>query len=182
MTPEGHDFHRWIDPAAGRGAPQGAHTLTASEPERAAIAKWLDVPSVPVLSAQMTLERAGAKEAFVSGTIKADVELVCGVSLEPFVQSFTIPVTASFRRTATHPQPQPDSTSSAPELDIDADEPREWLQSGIDLGALVAEELSLALPDFPRKPGAELPAGLTDPADEPPPNPFAILKGLADKS
>lgn len=181
MSEDGHDFHRWVDPA-GRAAPHGVHTVTTSEADRAAIAQWLNVPSVPALSAELAIERVGAGEASASGTIKAEVELICGISLDPFVQSVTIPVTASFRRTPTHALPKPDSISSAPELDIDTEEPREWTQSGIDLGALVVEELSLALPDFPRKPGAELPAGLTDPADEPPPNPFAVLKGLTGKS
>lgn len=181
MTPDGPEFHRWIDPA-GRGAPQGVHTVTSSPEERAAIAAWLDVPSVPALTASLTIHRTGAGEAVVSGAIRAEVELICGVSLDPFVQAFEIPVEATFRRAKAHETDAVDSASSDPEVDLDADEPREWTHHGIDLGALVAEELSLALPDFPRKPGAELPADPIDPADEPPPNPFAVLKGLTGKS
>ena len=180
MTADGLVFHRWIDPA-GRGAPQGVHNLTTSDAERAAIARWLEVPSVGALAAEMTILRTGAGEAEASGTIRAEVELVCGVSLENFIQTFEIPVKAVFRRPPAHALGDADSVSSAPEIDLDADEPREWTQHGIDLGALIAEELSLAIPDFPRKPGAELPADLAPPDEDAPPNPFAVLKGLADK-
>lgn len=174
-------FHRWTDPA-GRGAPQGPHIIAVTEAERAAIARWLDVPAVPALSAELTVQRTGSSEAEAKGAIHAEVELICGVSLEPFVQSFDIPVEAAFRRPPAHALSDADSIQTASELDLDADEPRDWTQHGIDLGALVAEELSLALPDFPRKPGAELPADPAGPDDDGPPNPFAVLKGLTGKS
>ena len=63
-------------------------------------------------------------------------------------------------------------------VNLDTEEPGEWRPQGIDLGALLAEELSLAMPDFPRKPDAEL-EGAPDeaPADEKP-NPFAALAKL----
>jgi uncharacterized metal-binding protein YceD (DUF177 family) len=181
MSADGLAFHRWIDPA-GRGAPQGAHAFTTTDAERALIAQWLDIPSVQALTAELTLQRTGASEAAVRGTIHAKAELICGVSLEPFIETLDIPVEAAFRRPPAHGLDAAESASGDPEINLDEDEPREWTHHGIDLGALVVEELSLALPDFPRKPGAELPGDLTDPADEPPPNPFAVLKGLADKT
>lgn len=174
---DGPAFHRWIDPA-GRGAPQGVHAVTASESERTAIAAWLGVPALPALSAALTVRRTGASEAEAAGAIHADVELVCGVSLEPFVQHFEIPVAAVFRRP---PSAAPESATGDLEIDLDADEPREWSRHGIDLGALIVEELSLALPDFPRKPGAELPEDAPEPAGDVRPNPFAVLKGLTGK-
>ncbi len=177
MTAPEPEFHRWIDPA-GRGAPNAGHDVSTTEAERAAIARWLDVPSVKALSAALDIRRSGSAEAEVTGAIKAEVELICGVSLDPFVQSFEIPVEAIFRRV---PARDADSDDGEMEFDLEADEPRPWTQHGIDLGALVAEELSLALPDFPRKPGAELPVELPETAEDKPPNPFAILKGLAEK-
>ncbi len=180
MSSENPVFHRWIDPA-GRGAPQGTHAVTTNEAERAALARWLDVPSLPSLSADLAIRRNGVSEAEVSGTIHAEVELVCGVSLENFQQRFEVPVQAVFQRTAAQTHKEADSAGNDPELDLEADEPREWTQHGIDLGALIAEELSLALPDFPRKPGAELPSGLDGEEEDAPPNPFAVLKGLTDK-
>ncbi|MFT3808642.1 MAG: DUF177 domain-containing protein [Micropepsaceae bacterium] len=180
MTDLEPGIHRWIDPA-GRSAPQGGHAVTTTEAERAAIARWLDVPAVKALSATLDIRRSGAAEAEVAGVIKAEVELVCGVSLDPFVQAFAIPVEASFRKAPAASTRLADSDAAEEELDLDADEPRPWTQHGIDLGALIAEELSLALPDFPRKPGAELPAELPEAADDKPPNPFAVLKGLTEK-
>lgn len=173
-------FHRWIDPA-GRGTPQAVHAVTTTPAEREAIARWLDIPALPALSAEITIQRTAATEAEATGTIRAQAELVCGVSLDPFVEGLEFPVTAVFRRPPAHALKEADSVSAAPELDLDADEPREWTQHGIDLGALIVEELSLALPDFPRKPGAELPVDLPPADDDAPPNPFAVLRGLTDK-
>ncbi len=173
-------FHRWIDPA-GRGAPQGVHAITTDEAERKALAVWLDVPSIPRLSAALTIRRTGASEAHVTGKIDADVELVCGVSLDNFVQHFEIPVEAVFRRPVGQTANPAESAPSDLDFDLDADEPRDWTQHGIDLGSLMVEELSLALPDFPKKPGAELPEDAPLEADAPRPNPFAVLKGLTGK-
>ncbi len=180
MSADTLTFHRWIDPA-GRGTAQAAHVIPTSEAERAAIARWLHVPGLPALTAELTVRRTGAAEAEAVGTIRAEVDLVCGISLDPFVETLEFPVNAVFHRSAAHPAKEADSPSAAPELDIEADEPRAWTQHGIDLGALVAEELSLALPDFPRKPGAELPVELASPEDDAPPNPFAGRRGLTDK-
>lgn len=180
MTAPEPEFHRWIDPA-GRGAPQAGHDVTTTEAERAAIARWLDVPSVKALTAALDIRRSGSSEAEVTGAIKAEVELICGVSLDPFVQSFDIPVEATFRRAPAVSAREADSAAGEMAFDLEADEPRPWTQHGIDLGALIAEELSLTLPDFPRKPGAELPVELPETADDKPPNPFAVLKGLAEK-
>ena len=43
----------------------------------------------------------------------------------------------------------------------------------IDLGAVLAEQLALALDPYPRKPGAVLPAAVADEAA----HPFAVLRG-----
>jgi len=180
MSAEGPAFHRWIDPA-GRGAPQGVHEVHSTEAERAAIARWLDVPAVRSLEAALAIRRTGASEAEAEGAIRAEIELVCGVSLDPFVQSFEIPVRATFRRPPAQSLSEIDSASTEGELDLEADEPRDWTQHGIDLGALIAEEVSLALPDFPRKPGAELPSDAAPAVEDAPPNPFAALKGLVEK-
>lgn len=171
------DFHRWIDPA-GRGASQNAQTLTTTDAERAEIARWLDVPAVHALTAEIAIRRSGSSEAEAEGRLKARVELVCGVSLEPFTETFDVPVQAVFRRPSTHVAHESGGEAA---IDIEADEPRDWTQHGIDLGAWLAEELSLALPDFPRKPGAEMPEQAQDEDDDAPPNPFAVLKGLTEK-
>lgn len=180
MTTPDPDFHRWVDPA-GRGAPHGSYALTTSEEERAAVARWLDVPSVRTLDARLEIRRSGSVEAEVSGKIRAEVELICGVSLDPFIQVLDVPVEASFRKAPTATGKLTDSDGTEAEIDLDTDEPRPWTQHGIDLGSLIVEELSLALPDFPRKPGAELPVELPEEVEDKPPNPFAVLKGLTDK-
>lgn len=168
-------FHRWIAPA-DKGAVRSVHRIEASEAERATLAEWLDIPAVNALTAELTVTRAGTDSAKVAGSFRADLTLTCGVSLDPFEQRIDGEIEHEFRR--------PDAVSRAGREDgevvvnLDTEEPGEWRPQGIDLGALLAEELSLALPDFPRKPDAEL-EGAPDevPADEKP-NPFAALAKL----
>jgi uncharacterized metal-binding protein YceD (DUF177 family) len=55
---------------------------------------------------------------------------------------------------------------------------------GLDLGEVAAEELSLALDPYPRKPGARLEKsryGESEEEAEKGRNPFAVLAGLKDR-
>ena len=176
MTVAEPKFHRWIDPVA-RGAVTSRHRLEASDAERASLARWLDIPAIESLTADLTVERVSANEAAVSGTFQARVSLVCGVSLEVFSERLTGPVSGRFRkpegRAARH-EPEPEEEVL---IDLDVEEPGEWRPQGIDLASLVAEELSLAVPEFPRKPGAALDLSGAPPAEDKP-NPFAALARL----
>jgi len=66
------------------------------------------------------------------------------------------------------------------------DETAEPLAAEIDLRAVMTEALALALPPYPRAPGAEaehrkaLPRD-ADPTHDAPPRPFAALAGLKKK-
>lgn len=169
-------FHRWIDPAA-RGAVTSRHKVEASEAERAALARWLDIPAVGSLTADLTVERVSANEAAVSGSFEAAVDLVCGISLDVFAERLSGPISGRFRKPDGHAARREPEAGEEIVIDLDTEEPGEWRPQGIDLGALVAEELSLALPEFPRKPGAALDLSEA-PAVEEKPNPFAALARL----
>ena len=178
MTPTPPRFHRWVDPASRRwtGAPQ---VIDASESERAELARWLDIPGLHSLHADLEVVRTSAEAAKVSGSFRAEAELVCGVSLENFVEVVTGTIVREFRK--PHAADLPGAAESAEiEIDLDAEEPGEWRQQGIDLGTMLAEELSLALPDFPRKPGAELEDLPEAEAEPEPENPFDVLARLKD--
>lgn len=151
-----------------RGPERMEIPVEANEAQRNALAAWLDVPAVHGLTAQLTVARvAGGVD--VDGRFDASVELICGVTLEPFTQTLSGPVARRFRANA----------SESEHLVIDPmsdDEPPEPLPAqGIDLAQILAEELALALPDFPRKPGAAFAGGDDGVAK---PNPFAALAQL----
>jgi uncharacterized metal-binding protein YceD (DUF177 family) len=173
MTGQDHNFRRMVNPA-GRSAP-GSYDIEANEAERQSLARWLDIPAVNSLTATLRLSREAGDAVTVLGTFKARVDLVCGVTLENFAEAVTGDVEAVFRKDAAVLPPVADADV---EINLETDEPRPWTVHGVDLGALLAEELSLALPDFPRKPEADLTVVEGAPAEEPRPNPFAVLARL----
>jgi len=168
-----HGFHRWVNPA-GRSAP-GTYEIEASEADRASVARWLDIPGIRRLSASLRLRRESADAVEVTGSFTADVDLVCGVTLETFPQKLGGEIEATFRKDAAAPEAV---LGADVEISLDSEEPRPWTVQGVDLGALLAEELSLAMPDFPRKPGVDLSRVEGAPQDELRPNPFAVLAKL----
>lgn len=173
MSNPGHGFHRWINPA-GRAAPS-SYQIEASEAERASLAAWLRIPAVRALHADLRLHRESADAVAAAGTFRADVDLVCGVTLETFSETLTGSIDATFSKDIGAP---PVTAEEEVEINLDTEESRPWTAQGVDLGAMLAEELSLALPDFPRKPGAELPADKVATPEQERPNPFAVLAKL----
>ncbi|BCW89118.1 hypothetical protein sos41_22730 [Alphaproteobacteria bacterium SO-S41] len=176
MTNDDPKFHRWVDPA-GRGAVKSHHKVEAAPAELLTLAAWLGIPRVFALRADLEVERVSSSEVAVSGTFFADVELTCGVSLEDFRQKLDGPVSGRFRKPDGRAPKHEAEEAAEIVIDLDTEEPGEWRPQGVDLGGLIAEELSLALPEFPRKPDATL--DLTEAAapDEKP-NPFAVLTRL----
>ncbi|MBL9009901.1 MAG: DUF177 domain-containing protein [Alphaproteobacteria bacterium] len=182
MTALDANFHRWIDPSE-RGAVRARHKVEATADERARLAAWLGVPTIFRMTADLLVERVSTEEAAVTGAFEAELELVCGVSLEAFRETLSAPVSGRFRKPAGRAPSREEQSLGDIVVDLDTEEPGEWRPQGIDIGALVAEELSLAVPDFPRKPGAALesPAEVPDEADGKP-NPFAALARLKEQS
>ena len=126
--------------------------LEASHAERAALAEVLDLQAIDRLVAKLTLRRLSSGLIEVKGALESEVVQTCGVTLEPVPAK----VAETFRLTFGDAQPEPDLS----EIDIDfedSDPPEPILDGKIDLGALVAEQLSLGLDPYPRKEGAALP-------------------------
>jgi uncharacterized metal-binding protein YceD (DUF177 family) len=168
-----HGFRRIADLIAS-GKPALDLAVEASEAERVSLAHWAEIPAVDTLTADVHLERWRTGGVEVTGSIKSIVRLVCGVTLGEFTHTLDVPVSRRFL------PPVPAAPGGGFELDPDAEIVDDLPRGGIDLGALIAEELSLALPDHPRAPGAELPGGsIKDAADE---HPFAALARLKGKS
>lgn len=137
--------------------------VTASEVERVALTKRFGLLDLPALKAEVTLQPGLGGAWTVTGWLRAEAVQACVVSLDPVAQSIDEIIDLRFAPGAKATADDPD----APEpLNGDA----------LDVGAIVADHLSLALDPFPRAPGATY-----EPAPQPAdvkPNPFAALAGL----
>ena len=154
---------------------EGLHyEIEAGEGERRSIAGLAGLRELPRLGASFDLAHAGAGRVHVTGRIKASVGQTCVVTLEPLTNDVDEAVDVMFA-------PPTRVTTAAPVAQDGGDqpdtEPPEPIVNGeIDLGALAAEFLVLALDPYPRKEGAvfEPVIAPTDPAD----HPFAALAAL----
>lgn len=146
--------------------------LVPGAEERAALAAELGLLALPALRLTGALRASGSRDWELTGQVQAEVVQPCVVTLAPVPAR----IDEAVRRRWT-----PDlATPEAEEIEMGDDEV-EPLGAVIDLGAVLAEALALALPPWPRAPGAELPAG-TGPEAEPEEDerrkPFADLSAL----
>jgi hypothetical protein len=114
----------------------------------------------------------------ISGVVNATTTRICGLSLELFEH----PIEEQFCVRIVPPgSPNcwewPGGDDAA--IDLDGEDPPETLVGdSVDLGALLVEQLALALPPFPRKPDAVF---VTE-TDESQKSPFAALTAIARRT
>ena len=146
--------------------------IAANAEERAALARRLDLVALDNLSATVELARQGDGTILLSAKFAADFVQSCVVTLDPVGGA----VAERFALRYGPPDLEPDGI--ADDEDGPAFEPLR--EDAIDIGEAVAQELALALPPFPRAPGASVEAELGDTAEgEPEAGPFAALARLA---
>lgn len=114
----------------------------------------------------------------LSGQLTAEVSQACVVTLQPVVSQCN--ETVRRRYVADLPPPEGD------EVEMPADDSQEPMPEVIDLAEIAAETLMLALPLYPRAPGAELGSVVHAGADVTPLTdsdlkPFAGLSALAGR-
>jgi hypothetical protein len=154
-----------------------SHRVVASDAERAALAQRFGLLELPALSAELRLRRARAgRYVEIDGVLQARVVQSCVVTLEPVDSALDEPF-ALLLGPIGAPAPEPASS----ELIVDLDEPEPLEGDEIDIGELVAQQLSLALDPYPRAKDAPDPAaaalGGDTAAPEPPADgPFAALR------
>ena len=162
------------------GSEPMVYELTADAGERAALARRFDIVALDHFGATVRLERRG-RDILLSAEITADAVQLCGVTLEPFSSRISDAASVLYRR-----EPPPD------EFAAEGDDYELLAGDTIDIGEAVAQQLSLALPPFPRAPGASVPAldidddqipsSVQSTADESiMPHPFAELAKLGKK-
>ncbi|MDO5620637.1 MAG: DUF177 domain-containing protein [Paracoccus sp. (in: a-proteobacteria)] len=146
--------------------------LTPNAAERQAIADDLGILALPALHLTGTLQAEAGDSWGFEGRIEAKAVQECVVSLVPVETSIAEAVRRRWSPYVTTPE------GDEAEMGDDETDP---LEQFIDMGAVMVESLALALPPFPRAPGAALPDA---PEESPEPDtrrPFADLARLIQK-
>lgn len=161
--------------------PQNRPTAFSLRPDAdacRALATELDLSALRKLTFTGQIESYDKSDWLLTGRLGATVVQPCVVTLAPV----TTRIETDVRRLFVAGMEEPD----AAETEMPEDENREALGKVIDPAAVLVEELALALPDWPRSPGAELgeavftEAGKTPMRDEDT-RPFAGLSSLRDR-
>jgi uncharacterized metal-binding protein YceD (DUF177 family) len=170
------EFARIVDLARLRDANDFQFDIAPSGPEAEAVARLMGARSIRKMRFQGTLTPLPAAGWRLEGRLGATAVQTCVISLDPV----TTRIDQHVRRTwLPSSEPMPAEIVLVPGEDEDEVEP---LGPTIDLGLVAIEALALALPDYPRKPGAAIPAELQAPAEEDDrPKPFAALAALKDR-
>jgi len=151
--------------------------IEASEAERVLLAQAYGLPAIGALKARYRLVKRG-KCVSVTGEIRARLTQVCVVTTDPFESDIIEPVeieyapeslvTEAWERLAEAESANPNAPAQEP--------PDVIVDGKIDLGALTAEALALALDPYPKKPGVAF-VDVMEPEDLSE-SPFAALARL----
>jgi uncharacterized metal-binding protein YceD (DUF177 family) len=152
--------------------------LAPDAEQRARIAAHLGILSVSGLRFEGAIIPEGRSDMRLEAVLTARVVQPCSVTLEP--------VGTDLRETVIRRYVAGMALPEADEVEIPEDTDSEPLPEVIDAGHVALEALALALPLYPRAPGAGLgaaefaPPG-AEPLAEEKPNPFAALAALKSK-
>lgn len=173
----------------------GHEVVTATEAECAALAQRFDLISLSGLTAKLRLRRVRGEFIKITGEVTADVVQRCVVTLDPVPGHVQEDFSALFAPDHLIPKEEEDAESDHFQyLGGDEDFPEPMPGGRIDIGELVAQNLSLALDPYPRVPGVEFTPILEDydpttqdnggdlPPEPPRQNPFAALSRLKKSS
>lgn len=148
-----------------------AFALAPDAAARAALAEAFGLLALPLLRFEGELRPRGRTDWELVGRLEAEVEQACVVTLAPVRSRIAEEV---LRRYVADLPPPPPGESEMP-----ADDSLEPLGAVIDPAEVMAEALSLALPDYPRAEGAALPPGLAAAPERE--HPFAALARLRER-
>ncbi|CAN5917827.1 DUF177 domain-containing protein [soil metagenome] len=159
--------------------------IVASDSERAALVKRFGFLDLPTFSARVTVDRRPGGQVVVEGRLRGRVVQACVLTLDPVPQDLDDAFRIVFRQ--DHKE-EFDPESGEALLSAQADAPEPLSGNMLDVGEIVAEQLSLAVDPYPRRPGAQLEDVLPKPrqggrkvAPEQRRHPFAALAALRDK-
>jgi uncharacterized metal-binding protein YceD (DUF177 family) len=152
------------------------------------LAKRFGFVSLPVFSARVTVDRRPG-QVIVEGRLRGTIVQACILTLDPVTQELDDTFRIVFRQDLTEER---DPESGEALLNAQADAPEPLSGNMLDIGEIVAEQLSLAADPYPRRPGARLEDVLPKPRKggksgrdtgktEQRRHPFAGLAALRDK-
>lgn len=153
--------------------------LALAADDRAALAMALDLQALHRLDFQGEITPVGRNDFALVGRLEAEAVQSCVVSLAPVPAK----IAEDVRRTFVQDLDQPEGD----EIEIPEDDSLEPLPEVIDLIDVAREALALALPPYPRAPGAELGEAVfaapgTAPLRDADLKPFAALAALTQKA
>lgn len=165
MTADPHEFSRPV-PLARIGRDPFRRKIEARREEREKLARRFGLLALDRLTAEVELSRGSGGSILLEAMFEAEFVQECVISLEP--------VRGSARQSFALVYAPDAADEGAGEVEIEGEAPAIEPLSGdtIDIGEAVAQELSLALPEFPRDPSAGIAAA---PAEEDEERPFAAL-------
>jgi uncharacterized metal-binding protein YceD (DUF177 family) len=163
MSPPAPEFSRLV-PLAQLSTRPFRQRIEATVEERERLSRRFDLISLDRLEADVELRRQTPEVVLLDAEFAAEFEQCCAVTLEP------VRGTVSDRFSLVY-GPAPEAEQ---EIALASEEPAFEPLDGnsIDIGEAVAQELSLALPIFPRDPEARTDqAAMAEPLE----GPFAML-------
>lgn len=151
--------------------------LRPDEATRSALAAEMGLLGLRKLSFNGTIAAQGRRDWVLTGKLGATVVQTCVVTLEPVTTRIDTEVERTYVADLSEPE--------ALEAEMPEDDSVERLGATIDPASVMAEELALALPPYPRKEGVELGEAVyaepgTAPMTDDDAKPFAGLSGLRD--
>jgi uncharacterized metal-binding protein YceD (DUF177 family) len=184
QNPAKSEIERIVD--IDRMAPTGAALeVAASDNERAALARRFGFLGLPAFSARVTVDRRPGGQVVVEGRLRGKIVQACILTLDPVTQDLDETFRLVFKQDLAEER-DPESGEALVSAQADAPEPLPG--NLLDVGEIVAEQLSLAADPYPRKPGVKLEDVLPKPRKEGRQgrhehrrHPFAGLAALRDK-
>jgi hypothetical protein len=167
-SPDNPDFARVLDLRAVRNLDEVPFDIAPTEAEAEALARLMGAREVRKLRLEGTLRREPAGGWRLEARLRASVVQTCVVTLEPLTTRIDQPVTRRYLPGA----------AAAPVVDPEEEDETEPLPDRLDLGLVATEALALALPPYPRKPGAALAPAAAEGGEV---RPFAALEALRGK-
>jgi hypothetical protein len=174
-----------------RMGPAGAALdVSPTDAERAALARRFGFVGLPAFSARVTVDRRVGGLIAVEGRLRGRIVQNCILTLDPVTQELDEGFRLLFKPDLAEER---DPASGEAVISAQTDAPEPLAGSLLDVGEIVAEQLSLAAEPYPRRPGVKLEDVLPKPRGDGPRggrpqgkseqrrHPFAGLAALRDK-
>jgi uncharacterized metal-binding protein YceD (DUF177 family) len=183
-TEQKSEIERIVD--LDRMGPNGtALEISASDSDRAALAKRFGFLGLPAFSARVTVDRRPGGQVVVEGRLRGRIIQACILTLDPVPQDLDEAFRIVFKQDLAEER---DPESGEALVGAHTDSPEPLAGNELDVGEIVAEQLSLAADPYPRKQGVKLEDVLPKPRKEgrhgrpeQRRHPFAGLAALRDK-